>query len=521
MNNLRRRMLFIKDKKVITLFITLVNINCLAYYVFSKTLFNSVATSNKQFIASAILAIFDLLLCGGFIQLYVIGNTYKNEGALEETSSALKTAQSLIELYRGNIISSRIYSFDYVTQIEREAVKGDEIWCISGDIEEDSQNKDLGSIINNNLENGVIYKYFITHEGESISSKASWGEKKLREENQSYKKRLIFVEVSEELVAPDIDIIIYKANQIKERVGFVCVEIGDDQETYVYQQIDYVTLQGICDRLKKYGANKKQIDFSKLYSIFIKFAHYFVEHLFVIYFIASAGGLALLSFTKIVSLTSAVLFLLPAVLELLITIALIMGIANAFSTYKEMINLVSQNESILANVINNQEVKLVADALEEKTLDELMYHKGLGRTDRIVQIDSNCSAIWILSDLSHDIANQDFFDWLIEELNSYSNVKCHILHTTGAAALGRTQKLNLLKERYSNRIVLYPISDISTHYIWSETYGIILMENINKQHDVYISLGDSNDAFYKKVITTEEEASTLLGRLKNIAGLKP
>ena len=77
-----------------------------------------------------------------------------------------------------------------------------------------------------------------------------------------------------------------------------------------------------------------------------------------------------------------------------------------------------------------------------------------------------------------------------------------------------------MKSAYGDRVKIFPLDNISTHYIWSKSYGIIFLENIDKQPDVYISLGESDNTFYKKVIVNEEEASTLLGRLNNIAGIE-
>lgn len=527
MNRLKRLQNYIahENKKLIVLFTTLVNVKCLAYHIFSQVFFgsNALATvtfANSHFAATTVIAVLDLWLCWGFIHSYVKANSFEEHNCESVTQSALQTAKSLVELHRGNIVMSGIYGFDYVTQIESGSVKGDEIWCISGDIEEDSNNSKLRNIISNNLKKGVVYKYFVTRLGETISSKARLGEEKLRENNIAYKKRLIFIKTNEELVAPDIDIIIYKANQINERVGFVCVEIGDDQDTYVYQQIDSITLQGICDRLSAYATAKKQSKFlPRVYSGFQSFLHFCIKYLSIPYFVASTGGLALLSFSKIVSLTSAALFLFPAIIELWVTVALMMRITDSIATYKDVLTISLENEDTLASFIDGQEIKSATAILEKNTLDTLMNQKGLGHTDKILQIDGNCSAIWLLSDLSHDIANQSFYDWLMKELDTYQGLECNILYTKGVAAKGRIPRLNRLRDKYSDRVRLFPLDDISAHYIWSETHGIVLMENTNMQHDVYISLGTGDSTFYKKVITTEEESSTLLGRLANIAGI--
>lgn len=158
----------------IALLTTLININCLACYVLSKAFLGATfilgaedigAFVNKFFGAISILVIVDFLAILGYVQL-IIRLKYNNMNIpSKEVKSALKTSKAIIELNKGNIISSGIYNFDYVTKIERESIKNDEIWCITGDLEEDSQNAELGNVITNNLKRGVVYNYFITHVG--------------------------------------------------------------------------------------------------------------------------------------------------------------------------------------------------------------------------------------------------------------------------------------------------------------------------------------------------------------------
>lgn len=510
-----------KDKKSITLLTTLVNINCLAYYIFSRILFGSTTTmafSSQHFIAMTILVVVDLWICWGYIHSCIKRNFFNERNHTEEVQSALETANFLTELKQGNIVPFGMYSFDYMAKIEPESTKGDEIWCITGDLEEDAKNEDLKRIIHENLKNGVVYRYFITRVGENISDKAKWGRQKLLQDHAKYKKRLKFIEVEEELIAPDIDIIIYKANSLSKRIGFVCVEIGDDQDTYIYQQLNQVTLQGICEKLVAYNSTEKRKGIlSTLFQCIHEAISFFVKHLSVAYFLVSTGGLALLSFTKIVSVGSAMLFLIPAIIEFLITFALMTAINESDFAYKEALTNTLKNESVLASIINSFEIQSATEKLKESTLDKLMSQKGLGHAKESLCIDRDCSAIWLLSDLSYDIANPDFYDWLMECMNSYPNLVCNIIYTQGTATRGRLDKIKRLEQTYINRIKIFSINNISAHYIWSKTHGIIFLENIAKQHDVYISLCGSDNTFYKKVITTEEEASTLLGRLNNVA----
>ena len=509
----------------IALLTTLININCLACYVLSKAFLGATfilgAEDIGAFGAISILVIVDFLAILGYVQL-IIRLKYNNMNIpSKEVKSALKTSKAIIELNKGNIISSGIYNFDYVTKIERESIKNDEIWCITGDLEEDSQNAELGNVITNNLKRGVVYNYFITHVGGTISNKASLGKQKLTENNKAYEKRLNFFDVNEELVAPDIDIIIYKANNIKERIGFVCVEIGDDQDTYVYQQIDQATLQGIYDKLKSYNKTRKGNNWLLSFLNVTKKVIYFcINNLSFAYLILSACVLAVLGFNKIFSWSSAILFVVPAVIETLIAIILLTLIANLNYVYEEALNEAVENESVLADMINSKGIKLAVDDMKKNIMKDLMKKKSLGHAKDILKIDDKCSTVWLLSDLSHDIANDDFYGWLNDSLTANINLKCKIIYTKGTAAVGRSSKIKALKDKFSNRVEVFTIDDTSIHNIWSKTHGIVFLEKNDDKNSVYISIGSSKDTFYKSVIATEEEISTLLGRLTDIAGIK-
>ena len=516
----------INDKKTSILLITLANIYCLAYYICSRILFNvkGVATltfSWQHFIAMSILTILNLGICWQYIYFCIKRNSLNEQNHIEEVQSALETANFLTELERENILPLGMYSFDHMVEIEPESDKGDEIWCITGDLEEDAKNEELKEIIHENLKNGVVYRYFITRigEGESISEKAKWGKEKLLHDHAEYKKRLKFVEIREELIAPDIDIIIYKANSLVNRVGFVCVEIGDDQNTYIYQLLKQTTLQGIYEKLAAYNNTEKKKLYLKLIQGIHKCISFFVKHLSRLYFSASVLAVILIGYFQIGFISSAALFLIPAIIEVLITFVLMTTINESDLAYNEALTKALNNESVLANIINSQAVQLMAEKAKEKALDELMHQKGLGHAKDSICIDEKCLAIWILSDLSYDIANSEFYEWLEECMNSYSELVCNIIYPQDNTTRGRLDRARRLERTYTSRVNLFSIEDISAHYIWSKTHGIIFIENKTGQHDVYISLYGSDNSFYKRVITNEEEASTLLGRLNNMADI--
>lgn len=515
----------IRDKKNITFFTTLVNVNCLVYYILSKYCSKQILNVNQvlnnyNYLTIAISTVIDLLLCNGFVYLYFKSKSPNSFDSSEPKQSAIDTASIFKELRKGNILTSEIYSFDFVTNIEKNTIPDDEVWCITGDLEEDSKNTYLIETIQNNLKKGVCYRYFITRMGNEIAQKASLGMQTLTEAiDPKYRKRLFFYEIDQELIAPDIDIIIYKANKVNERTGFICVEIGDEDDTYIYQKMDRVTIHGICDKLTAYHTlEKKQNYLGALTNKLIQILRFFVNHFSILYLIASTGGLTIISFTKIKSITTALLFLIPSIIEFLITFILIIAILSIILIYQDLLNTSINNEKILSEFVDSEEIREITEKAKKNNLETLKKQKRLGDANQVLKIGDECLSIWILSNLSHDIANSEFYNWLTDNLDSHPQIDCHIIYIKNTETFGRFNKIKVLKDIYSQRIITHQVEDFSSHYIWSETYGIIFLDNGNKKHNVYISLGSADNSFYKEVITTEKEDSSLFGRLLKITG---
>ena len=140
----------IKNKKIIVLFTTLVNVSCLIYYLFTRffpTSNTSTGTPpisvNIIFIIIVSVAVVNLLICFGFIHLWIKEKKTELEDRIQNSNNAIDSAFLLTELDKGNIVSSKLYCYEYVTNIEKGLKKGDEIWCVSSDIEEDAKNGEI------------------------------------------------------------------------------------------------------------------------------------------------------------------------------------------------------------------------------------------------------------------------------------------------------------------------------------------------------------------------------------------
>jgi len=513
---------FIKVDSAVSFFTSLVNEKALAYYIIVKLVFGGGTATvlgdtiiNNSFIALIIVSLVDIAMCLGYLSTIIKSDGIQVQEIPAEVDSAVKFASDLMELQRGNIQSSDIYNYEYVTNIEANISKGEEIWIVSGDLEEDTQNGELEQLIAENLKNGVRYKYFITKENGKVSNKANLGKAKLQNQNEAYLKRLSFEEIDQELFAPDIDIIIYNASNVDTRIGFACVEIGDDSQTYIYQKIDERILQGIYDSLSRNIKNKRNFRIGQIIkNLAQKGLLFCVKNLSIPYAVISYGILAIMSFNKIMTIRNLIMFVAPAIGETFITFLLAVIFSDLISNYKNILYKSGSDEKMLASIFNSQEIKYVTEQMKGQKLEEIKKSKKLGNAKEILRIDKRCKCIWILSDLSHDISNEVFCDWLMEEMEKNKRLNCKFIHTEDPAAVGRTSDLKEIQEAYAPRITDKALGDSSAHFIWSETYGIVFAQNHGKSHDVYISIGNGNDTFYKCVLLNENESATLLGRFK-------
>lgn len=509
--------------KYLTLLVTLININCLFRFLANKLC--TFLSANGLGIDGSIVYLFAIAI--SVIEVLFVGAVICRRGKRDgdrlnpignSSEKILDLANQLRLLKNDLIIKHRIYSFSYVTAIEDALQKNNEVWIITGDLEEDSANGDLISIIGKNLEKGVVYRYFITKDQTTgkISGKASNGRNILTKKYEKYVDiKLFFQEIDSELIAPDIDIIIYNATDPDDiRRGFVCVEIGNNDSSYAYQELYPNVLEDLINQLKPSNAtlhfhrnNADQKNINK-----------FLNVLGIGYDILTAGLLAILSFTKVVSWDAAIVSIIPAfVVWILIIIALEL-VDTIYTSFCDQLQQMETERNLIYNVLNEKSLTDEIQRLINKEQDRVFAQYSLDRADAIIQVDERSKAIWLLTDLSYDIASEIFSNWLVKCMTLHDKLKCNILYTDTADARGREDNIEVLKSQFSDRIYSKMIPSASERYIWSKTYGMVLVQKTKgKKGDIYISLGTSESALFKKVVTTEQEAATVLGILKKLS----
>jgi len=470
------------------------------------------------YLFAIVISVIEVLLVGA-----VIYRSGKREG--DRLSPIRNTSENIVDLAnqlrllkKDLILKHRIYSFSYVTAIEDTLQKNNEVWIITGDLEEDSANGDLISIIGKNLEKGVVYRYFISKDQTTgkISGKASNGRNILTKKYERYlNTKLYFQEIDSELIAPDIDIIIYNATDPDDiRRGFVCVEIGNNSSSYAYQELYPDVLENLVNQLKPSNAilhfhrnNADQQNINRILNVF------FIIYDFLIIFL-----LAVLSFTKIVSWVTAIVSIVPAFIVWIVIIFALELADTIYTNFYVQLQQMETERNLVYNVLNEKSLTEEIQRLINKEQDRVFAQYSLDRADAIIQVDDRSKAIWLLTDLSYDIASEVFSNWLVKCMTEYDKLTCNILYTDTADARGREDNIEVLKSQFPNRIYSKMIPSASERYIWSRTYGMVLVQKTKgKKCDIYISLGTAENALFKKVVTTEQEAATVLGIFKKLS----
>ena len=272
------------------------------------------------------------------------------------------------ELQNGNLVKEKIYGFHHITELEKSISKGQEIWIKSGDIDEDTQNQSLVDIIGDNLDRGVIYRFMISKVNGEITDKANTGKHKLEQNYSDHLNKNLFIsEIQYELVAPDVDIIIYDATAPKadSRKGFVCIEIGKNNDSYSYQKLS--TDQVIKLQKQISGSHSKTIpkkneksSASTTKKLSIK------EIVQIIYWFITAFIYALFTIKKTFSLNITTSTVIISIELWLITIAALEFVDSLVDNVKDYMNTIDNNGKIFTNVIKESEVSSVISKKEGK-----------------------------------------------------------------------------------------------------------------------------------------------------------
>lgn len=509
----------------LTFFITLVNIIYLFHFMANWYVLYLEGNNKKVselfiFLLIAISILIIIITIGGFtftLEEDSISD-YINQVTSSTSPKKDDKAKEFYELQNGNLINEMVFNFSHVLEIEDNVPKGHEIWIISGDIEEDTQNPTLGDTIRKNLERGVIYRYFVSKTSGEISETARTSVQLL---NSSYSnfiksKHLIIQEIAYELVAPDIDIIIYNATATKadSREGFVCIEIGDDSSTYSYQKLttnQVIGLQkqlGVIDSVTKKNEKEKGPEPKSGIKKLGRFVYWMITAL-VFAVLSINKKLSLLNIGSTIGMACIIWFVTTLALEYIDTVV---------EHGKDCLKLLINNRRIYMRTLEDADVAQVLQNQINAKEQEIYSKMQLGSVDSIVRIEDDCDNIWIMSDLSHDIASDSFKNWLRDSLNKNQQIKCKILFPDSIRTRGRTEQINYLMRTYGERIEARVLPDSSSndtsHYIWSKTYGVLFLSHETSTSRLYVSLGTAEKPLYKAVETKEEELAAVMGTLR-------
>lgn len=318
-----------------------------------------------------------------------------------------------------------------------------------------------------------------------------------------------------------IIIIIYNAqSDLKE--SFVCVEIGNDENSYSYLKIDKNTQSRIYNQLckdapqnlKEKTRNKKVDNQAKSPKKALIFNWIDAGYSLI------ALGLSVFQFQKINSIESALKVFVPTLVIIIVTYTLLNLLDNITARLTDAIKRYKQNEAEYTKIISSDQfVKELESAirdLEQELLDRMRF----GDAKKILGINNYYREVWILTNLSRELKSPDFKEWLESLLTTNTNVKLHLLYPDGMLSKGRESIVNALLHKFPNRVFNKSINE-NRHYIWANTYGVLYFISDEDEDLVFISLGSDGNVVFKKVdseIISEEGMATIIGKLRILSG---
>ena len=210
----------------------------------------------------------------------------------------------------------------------------------------------------------------------------------------------------------------------------------------------------------------------------------------ILYWLCSVGVFAVLGLNKVASIKVILASIIPALIILALVITVIELIDVIFEKSSEKMSCVELDNKIMMDVLNERGLKAKLADLISAQEQNVFSRFNIGTADKIIQLNDKCELIWILTDLSHDIAFTDFNSWLEKQLNMYDQLKCNILHTLQTPAKGLIRTAESFQRKFRDRIYRGEIKNYTEHYIWSETYGMIFVQFKDEpKGNLYISLG--------------------------------
>lgn len=443
-----------------------------------------------------------------------------------------QTYKTYYGLGRRNLEHYNIYSFNHILDKEKD-FPGSDIWIVTSDLEEDTNNQELFEEIGKNLKKKVRYTYFLSKVNGKISSSANTGRSKLEEAYKDYLGHYLrFFEIECELLVPEIDLIIYNACT-SSREGYVCVEINEkpgipNEESYFYLRLDTDTLNDIYNVLCGYtkaSVNRIEKE-SRLQKAIrkVRTSNFFVKYKERIYFGASSvisltGIISIVSFNKFTVIWEVILVILISATYMFVSYFLLKSIDGVTVEKDEAATCLLDQNDLIWPLLSLEKVEKEVEANTLTKTNEVMGEMKLVEEASLFTDANDVSEVWILSDLSWEVTGDACEQWLNQIVVKNKGCKINLLFPDNIETQGRLDMLMDRFDAFGKQIRHVQVSD-ATHFLLTKSYGFIYLRGKKQNHRAYIQVGNSEKKLYRRITRntmSERNFSKILGNLISLA----
>lgn len=139
-----------------------------------------------------------------------------------------------------------IYSLKTLEDIEKNIKCDEQIWILTSDVKLETTPSNISKIMDDNLNKGVFYKYFIP---DIIKNSATILQ--LENKNKKYLNfNLVVVDKRNKFLFEKMDVIIYSPNN-DNRKGFICINFSNGDKEHYYKRLSDEDLLNLIGQLKK------------------------------------------------------------------------------------------------------------------------------------------------------------------------------------------------------------------------------------------------------------------------------
>ena len=465
----------------------------------------------------------DMLIATIYILLTLWSHTQEND---QEYHCA---SESIIKYYKvcnGDLPNHDICGFAELLSIEGGVEKGEEIWIVTENIDDDINHPELSSVIEENLKRGVIYYYFLIrdslHPDPTLIYNADFFKNKYK---RYLGKTLHIIEIGERLIIPETYIIVYNALSSTKRTGFLAVEVGSDASKFSYQKLEDSNFHAIYNHLKNARALARPIKHSKAQRKTAKSSTFLVRRnkivLFfnIVYSFFTVVLLEAIQMPGISSIESALQIIMPTIIITISSCFLIRVIDNVLEYKNNELLKCAKDNGIYSFLLLKSET--VASDLEskcalqkEKTIDDMR----LVTADHIPR-PQKYNRAYILSSFSKE-ACFDHYRKLVEHLiRKNSSIEILFLLPDNLVTQGRSQHINDIRADYPKNITISRLNEGENIFLSHACDIICLIGEKTTDTVVYLLLGTNCNPIYKAIdisYVPEGYLAQILGRIGNI-----